>query len=142
VNVNTYYKHVCRYHSKEYYEKQPFEHASLARTVISVTDSIEELHAYVETSPSSSSAVTDHEDMAPEYSDPSIPSIAVTDNGDMAPEYNDPSDFSIGDSVENNNLNSDESQDSADEQKIKLFMKVKMDHKLTQKAFDEVIKVN
>jgi len=49
-------------------------------------------------------------------------------------------DSSIG---ENNNLNSDESQDSADEQNIKkLFMKVKMDHKLTQKAFDEVIKVN
>jgi len=69
VNVNTYYKY--RYHSKEYYEKQPFEHASLARIIISVTDSIEELHASVETSPSSSSAVTDNEDMAPEYNDPS-----------------------------------------------------------------------
>ena len=73
-----------RYHSKEYYEKQPFEHVSLARTAISVTDSIEELDASVETSPSSS---------------------AVTDYEDMAPEYNDPSDSSIGDSVESNNLN-------------------------------------
>jgi len=52
----------------------------------------------VETSPSSSSAISDHEDMAPEYSDPS--------------------DSSIGDSGENSNLNSDESQDSADEQNV------------------------
>ena len=70
-------------------------------------------------------------------------SSAITYYEDMAPGYNDPSDSSIGDSVESNNLNSDEIQDSADKQNIKkLFMKVKMDHKLTQKAFDEVIKVN
>jgi len=129
VNVDTYYKHVRRYHFDEYFKKQNpigFSKPNFYDEAIATVP----VHSQAQQVSCSTSST----DAATEYME-----NALNELPDPAP------DCSFKDSMgfdENHCVNLDENQVSVEQNIAKYFMKLKVDHKLTQTSFNDVIKIS